>query len=339
MKRSIIIAEAGVNHNGDINLAKQLINVAAQAGADYVKFQTFRAEKLVSKEAQKADYQNRNFQEEDNSQYGMLKKLELSEEDHHILLAHAVNKGIKFLSTGFDEDSIDFLEKLGVDIFKIPSGEITNYPYLQHIAQKGKPVILSTGMSTMDEIGEAIEVLISSGVSRANLTVLHCTTEYPAPLAEVNLRAMTQIGEVFGVKIGYSDHTPGIEVPIAAAALGAAVIEKHFTLDRELPGPDHKASLEPMELSAMIKSIRNVELALGSPEKVVTPSEEKNRAVARKSIFVAHDLHSGHILKQEDLVMKRPGNGISPMRLNQVLGKELVKEVRADAMLQYDFLK
>lgn len=339
MSKSIIIAEAGVNHNGDLDLARQLINVAADAGADYVKFQTFKADKLVSKEAKKADYQSKNFREEDDSQLGMLKKLELSEADHYALLAHAKEKGIKFLSTGFDEDSVDFLNQLGIEVFKVPSGEITNYPYLKHIARKGKPVILSTGMSTLEEIQEAIDVLLSFGVLKEHLTVLHCTTEYPAPLAEVNLRAMVTIGETFGVKIGYSDHTPGVEVPLAAVALGATVIEKHFTLDRTLPGPDHKASLEPEELRYMIKSIRNIELAFGVPEKVVTPSEEKNRAVARKSIFIARDLSSGHILRQEDLVMKRPGNGISPMRLEQVLGRELLIDVKADTLLQFNFLK
>jgi N-acetylneuraminate synthase/N,N'-diacetyllegionaminate synthase len=339
MSKSIIIAEAGVNHNGDLNLAKQLIDVAADAGADYVKFQTFKAEKLVSKEAKKAEYQSKNFLEEDDSQFGMLKRLELREEDHYMLQDYAKEKQIKFLSTGFDEESVDFLDQMGMDLFKIPSGEITNYPYLKHIAQKGKAVVLSTGMSTMAEIKEAIEVLLKFGVSKDALTVLHCTTEYPAPLAEVNLRAMVAIGEEFNVKIGYSDHTTGVEVPMAAVALGATVIEKHFTLDRAFPGPDHKASLEPGELKYMVQCIRNIELALGSPEKVVTSSEEKNRAVARKSIFVSKDLNKGHKLKSGDLVMKRPGNGISPMQAEQLLGKELVADVKADTMLQYELLK
>jgi N-acetylneuraminate synthase/N,N'-diacetyllegionaminate synthase len=339
MSKSIIIAEAGVNHNGDLNLAKQLIDVAADAGADYVKFQTFKAEKLVSKEAKKAEYQSKNFLEEDDSQFGMLKKLELSEEDHYTLQKYAKEKQIKFLSTGFDEESVDFLDQMGMDLFKIPSGEITNYPYLKHIAQKGKAVVLSTGMSTKAEIKEAIDVLLMFGVSKDELTVLHCTTEYPAPLAEVNLKAMVGIGEEFGVKIGYSDHTPGVEVPIAAVALGATVIEKHFTLDRALPGPDHKASLEPGELMYMVQCIRNIELALGSPEKVVTPSEEKNRAVARKSIFLSKDQKKGHKLMEGDLVMKRPGSGISPMQVEQLVGKELLADVKADTMLQYELFK
>lgn len=339
MNKAIIIAEAGVNHNGDLKLAKQLIDVAAEAGADYVKFQTFKAEKLVSKEAKKADYQILNFQEEGDSQMEMLKKLELTKENHYSLVEYAKGKGIKFLSTGFDEESVDFLHQLGIDFFKIPSGEITNYPYLKHIAQKGRPVVLSTGMSSMVEIQEAVNVLFKFGVSRDELTVLHCTTEYPAPLDEVNLKAMITIGEELRVKIGYSDHTQGIEVPLAAIALGATIIEKHFTIDNSLPGPDHKASLEPDELKNMVRSIRNIESALGISEKVVTDSEAKNRDIARKSIFISKRLPKGHKLQLEDLVMKRPGNGISPMRVESILGKEILLDVEVDTLLQLDFLK
>lgn len=339
MSHTIIIAEAGVNHNGDMKLAEQLIDVAAAAGADYVKFQTFKAEKLVSREAKKADYQLNNFKQESDSQLEMLKSLELTEENFFSLLAYANTKGIKFLSTGFDEESINFLDQLGIDFFKVPSGEITNYPYLRHIAQKGRPVVLSTGMSTMPEIQEAVNVLLKFGVPKHNLTVLHCTTEYPAPLDEVNLKAMITLGEELGIKFGYSDHTQGIEVSLAAAALGAAVIEKHFTLDRLLPGPDHKASLEPDELRNMVRSIRNIEIALGQSNKIVTLSEAKNRDIARKSIFVARALQKGHRLQDEDLVMKRPGNGISPMLLESIVGQELLVNVEADTLLQFDYLK
>jgi N,N'-diacetyllegionaminate synthase len=339
MKKTIIIAEAGVNHNGDLMLAKQLVDVAAEAGADYVKFQTFKTDKLVSKIATKADYQIKNFNEVGNSQMEMLRKLELSAEDHLILLEHANGKGIKFLSTGFDEDSVDFLYNLGIDLFKIPSGEITNLPYLRHVAQKGRPVVLSTGMSTMAEIQDAVDVLLQFGVAKNDLTILHCTTEYPAPFEDVNLKAMNTICEEFGVNVGYSDHTQGIEVPLAAVALGAKIIEKHFTLDKRLPGPDHKASLEPAELMWLVKSIRNIETALGRPEKVVTASEFKNLVVARKSIFLSKELKKGDTIKLKDLVMKRPGSGISPMKIETVIGKELLIDVEADTLLQYHFLK
>lgn len=338
LNKTLIIAEAGVNHNGDINLAKQLIDVAAEAGADFVKFQTFKADKLVSKEAKKADYQAKNLNDGDTSQYNMLRKLELSEEQHHELLHYSTSKGIKFLSTGFDEESVDFLDQLGIELFKIPSGEITNLPYLQHIAKKGKPVILSTGMANLSEIEAALSVIEEAG--QKEITILHCNTEYPTPMQDVNLKAMNTIGDAFKVKIGYSDHTLGIEVPIAAVALGATVIEKHFTTDRSLPGPDHKASLEPNELKAMVSAIRNIEKALsGDGRKKPTASELKNRGVGRKSIHLKLDCQEGHKLTEKDLIMKRPGHGISPMEIFHVLGKSLNSRVKAGDMLVWSNLK
>lgn len=320
--KTLIIAEAGVNHNGSFEIARQLIDAAAASGADYVKFQTFKANKLVSRYSKKAEYQIRNTGEEDDSQYQMLKKLEMPLEWHTQLIGHALKKGIRFLSTGFDEESVDFLAELGIDLFKIPSGEITNRPYLEHIAAKGKPVILSTGMATLQEIEDAIEVMTVVGLDKKNISVLHCNTEYPTPMKDVNLTAMHTIGEKLGVVTGYSDHTLGIEVPIAAVARGAAIIEKHFTLDRNMPGPDHRASLEPAELAAMVSAIRNIELAVsGSGEKLPSESEEKNKVIARKSIHINKRLEKGHIVSKEDLEMKRPGDGISPMRMNEIIGK------------------
>jgi N,N'-diacetyllegionaminate synthase len=319
----IIIAEAGVNHNGDLEMAKQLVDAAAEAGADYVKFQTFRADKIVSKTAEKAIYQARNT-ESGGSQFDMLKKLEMPHDWHFILKDYAKQKGISFLSTGFDEDSIDFLQELGCDLFKIPSGEITNKPFLRHIAAKGKPVILSTGMCIMEDITAAMDVLISEGVSKRMITVLHCNTEYPTPMTDVNLLAMNVIRDTLGVNVGYSDHTLGIEVPVAAVALGASVIEKHFTLDKNLPGPDHRASLEPLELKAMVTAIRNTEQAIsGTGVKEPSIAELANRLVARKSIHLKHPLEAGHILRSEDLEMKRPGDGISPMNMEQVIGRSI----------------
>jgi N,N'-diacetyllegionaminate synthase len=339
-KKVIIIAEAGVNHNGDIQLAKQLIKVAAEAGADYVKFQTFKADKLVSKEAQKANYQSVNIGDGDNSQYNMLKKLELLEEYHFELLDYANENNIKFLSTGFDEESLDFLEKLGVDLYKIPSGEITNYPYLKHIAQKRKPVIISTGMATLGEIDNALDVLKEGGAKLEDITVLHCNTDYPTKYEDVNLNAMLTIQQAFKVNIGYSDHTLGIEVPIAAVALGAKVIEKHFTLDRNMPGPDHKASLEPVELIAMVSAIRNIENALsGNGRKEPTKSELLNKSVARKSIHLKESLSSGEIIKASKLEMKRPGDGISPMDLHKVVGLKLNSALEAGVKLQWKHLQ
>jgi N,N'-diacetyllegionaminate synthase len=336
VSRVTIIAEAGVNHNGEIAKAKQLIDVAAAAGADYVKFQTFKADKLVSTEAKKAAYQAKNINDGDDSQYGMLKKLELSEEDHHILKEYARKAGIKFLSTGFDEDSLDFLDSLGIDFFKVPSGEITNYPYLQHIASKKKPVLLSTGMSSLGEIEQALDVLTAAGVSIENIGVLHCNSQYPTPFEDVNLSAMLSIRDAFKIRVGYSDHTLGIEIPIAAVALGATVIEKHFTLDRNLPGPDHKASLEPGELTHMVKSIRNVELALqGDGRKRPSASEAPNKSLVRKSIHLAIDKKEGDVLSKSDLIMKRPGDGISPMLIDLVIGKKVSKNLAAGEKLTW----
>ena len=319
MSRTIIIAEAGVNHNGDINIAKRLIDVAADAGVDYVKFQTFKANKIVTKQAKRADYQNKNTKNLD-TQYEMLKKLELNEDLHHILIKYCNDKGIKFLSTGFDLDSLEFLHKIGIRLAKIPSGEITNYPYLKKVAQLFSEVVLSTGMSDMDDINKALAILLKFGVKKENITILHCNTEYPTPMSDVNLKAMLHIQKELDVKVGYSDHTMGIEVPIAAVALGARVIEKHFTLDKAMDGPDHKASLEPAELQAMVKAIRNIELAIsGSGEKEVSESEMKNIIVARKSIHLNNAMKAGQQIQKKDLVMKRPGDGISPMKIERPL--------------------
>ncbi|MBC7568933.1 MAG: N-acetylneuraminate synthase [Spirosoma sp.] len=337
MNRTLIIAEAGVNHNGSLDLAKTLIDVAADAGADIVKFQTFKAENLVSKAAQKAAYQVGNMPEDaDTSQFGMLKKLELSEADHHALIAHCHERNIRFLSTAFDLESLDFLVSLGINLFKIPSGEITNLPYLRKIGSFGGRVIASTGMATMDDISAMLTVLEQAGTPRSQITILHCNTEYPSPFADVNLRAMQTIGDTFGVSVGYSDHTSGIEVPIAAVALGATVIEKHFTLDRSLEGPDHLASLEPDELKQMVWSIRHIEAALGDGIKRPTPSEAKNRVVARKSIHLSHDLPAGHVLTESDLTMKRPGSGISPMQTDALMGRQLTRNLPADHLLTWE---
>lgn len=336
MNRVLIIAEAGVNHNGSIQLAKQLIDVAAEAGVDFVKFQTFNADKLVKKNAPKAEYQLKNMSDGDDSQYNMLKQLELSENDHIELLEHAHDLGVKFLSTGFDEESIDFLDKIGIPLFKIPSGEITNKPYLQHIAKFGKPTILSTGMAELFEIEQAIEVLVNGGIPKSEITVLHCNTEYPTPMEDVNLHAMNTIQKALGVQVGYSDHTLGIEVPIAAAALGATVIEKHFTLDRNLPGPDHLASLEPEELKAMVKAIRNIELALsGDGFKAPSASEIKNRVVARKSIVAATFIPKGTAFNEKNLTTKRPGSGISPMRWDEALQQVAIRDFQPDEIVEW----
>ncbi len=335
MQKVIIIAEAGVNHNGDLGMAKDLVHAAADAGADFVKFQTFKADKLVSKAAKKAGYQSRNINDGDDSQYTMLKKLEMPEAWHYELIEYASALGIQFLSTGFDEESIDFLDKLGMPFYKIPSGEITNKPYLEHIASKGKPIILSTGMADLEEIEAAIGVLIGKGIAREQITVLHCNTEYPTPMSEVNLLAMNSIGSQLNVEIGYSDHTLGIEVPIAAVALGAKVIEKHFTLDRNLPGPDHLASLEPDELKSMVTAIRNIQTAIsGSGTKIPTASELQNKLVGRKSIHYVSDLKAGTVLEKSHFKMMRPGTGISPMDADQYTGKVLATDVEEDQMLK-----
>ena len=336
----IIIAEAGVNHNGDINLAKKLIEEAAHSGADYVKFQTFKAKNLVSKTAQKADYQIKNTNGGDDSQFQMLKNLEMPFEWHFELKDYAEKLGIKFLSTGFDEEAINFLNKLGVDLFKIPSGEITNKPYIIDVAEKGKPIILSTGMATLEEVIVAVDVLVAHGITKKMITVLHCNTEYPTPMQDVNLMAMLHIKSQLGVEVGYSDHTLGIEVAVAAVALGAIVIEKHFTLDKNMDGPDHLASLEPKELKMMVQSIRNVELAIsGTGFKEPSDSEVKNRIVARKSIHLKKDVFAGHIILFSDLIMKRPGDGISPMKVELVIGKRVNWDLKKGDKLKIKDLK
>lgn len=337
MNHTIIIAEAGVNHNGSLVLAKKLIDAAVEAGVDYVKFQTFNAHLLVSKSAQKADYQKVNAQKEE-SQFEMLKKLELSWEDHLELIYYCQAKNIQFFSTAFDLASLDLLSELGFQLYKIPSGEITNLPYLRKVAELAKEVILSTGMCTLEEIEEAIQVLTAGGILQENITVLHCNTEYPTPMKDVHLLAMNEIGNKFQVKVGYSDHTLGIEIPIAAVALGAKVIEKHFTLDRNMEGPDHQASLEPTELKAMVSAIRNIELALGSGIKKPSDSELKNIYIARKSIHLKRDKNKGDVLTEHDLDMLRPGNGISPMRMDELIGKFFAKDLLAGHQLTLDDL-
>lgn len=320
MNHVLIIAEAGVNHNGSIQIAKQLIDKAVEANVDIIKFQTFKSEKLVSKAAKQAEYQQHNIGKKDEGQLAMLKKLELSVENHNELIQYCNERNIRFFSTAFDMDSIKFLHSLNLGLWKVPSGEITNYPYLKMIGSYHEPVILSTGMCELTDIEDALNVLIIEGVEKDDITVLHCNTEYPTPFQDVNLKAMLNIAEKFGVKIGYSDHTNGIEVPIAAVALGATVIEKHFTLDRNMEGPDHKASLEPGELKQMVASIRNIEQALGTGHKEISASERKNIEIARKSIVAARDIKFGELLTEENLTVKRPGNGINPMRWNEVVG-------------------
>jgi N,N'-diacetyllegionaminate synthase len=333
MSKVFIIAEAGVNHNGSLELAKKLIDVAVEAAADAVKFQTFKADKLVSKHAQKADYQKQTTST-DEFQYEMIKKLELDENAHRVLIDYCRNKGIMFLSTPFDHDSIDLLNSFQMAIFKIPSGEITNLPYLRHIGRLGKEVILSTGMANLDEVQDALEVLIKAGTSKDKITVLHATTEYPCPINEVNLRAMQTINATFGVKVGYSDHTKGIEVPVAAVVMGACVIEKHFTLDRTMEGPDHKASLEPDELKSMVLAIRHIEQVLGDGVKRPSNSEAKNLKVARKSIVALRDIKIGEIYSINNLTVKRPGNGISPMRWDEVIGYRAPRDFLADELIE-----
>ena len=331
MKRTLILAEAGVNHNGSLKIAKQLALTAKQCGADIVKFQTAKLNSLVSKYAVMAEYQKKNIGRE-MSQQEMLKKLLLTYDEFRELSAYCDEIGIRFLSTPFDLDSIDFLEELGCCMWKIPSGEITNLPYLERIAGTHKKVILSTGMSTLDEVREAVSVLEQNGTGE--ITILHCTTQYPAPFNEVNLKAMLTLRSEFHKEIGYSDHTRGIEIPIAAVALGAAVIEKHFTLDRGLEGPDHKASLEPDELCTMIQLIRNVEKAMGTGEKIYTESEIANKAIARKSIIAACDINKGELLTKANLTTKRPGTGISPMDWYRVLGTRAIRDFQEDTLIE-----
>lgn len=331
MSKIFVIAEAGVNHNGSPEIARKMIDAAVEAGADAVKFQTFKADSLVRKDAQKAAYQQNNAADKSESQYEMLKKLELTEVVHRELIDYCKAKGIMFLSTPFDTDSIRMLVECGISIMKVPSGEITNYPYLREIARTGKPVIMSTGMCELQEVKDAVRVLKESGSNE--ITLLHCNTEYPTPMQDVNLRAMCTLKEELGLPVGYSDHTQGIEVPIAAAAMGAVVIEKHFTLDRNMEGPDHKASLEPEELRAMVQAIRNIEVAMGDGIKRPSASEMKNRDVARKSIVAKMNIRKGEVFTEENLTAKRPGNGISPMQWNDVIGLKADKDYEQDEMI------
>jgi N,N'-diacetyllegionaminate synthase len=332
-RHTLVIAEAGVNHNGDPELAKRLIDAAAHAGADLVKFQTFSADRLVTASAAKADYQTRTTDAAE-PQHAMIRRLELSRPVHETLIAHCRERGIGFFSTAFDIPSLDLLAELGLDRFKIPSGEITNLPYLRHVGGFGKPLILSTGMATLGEIEAAIDVLETAGTPRERITVLHCNTAYPTPMQDVNLRAMLAIRDAFGVAVGYSDHTAGIEVPIAAVALGATVIEKHLTLDRNLPGPDHKASLEPDEFAAMVRAVRNIELALGDGIKRPSPSEAKNKPIARKSIVAAAPIRAGETFTADNLAVKRPGTGLSPMRWDEVVGRRADQNYEMDDLIK-----
>ena len=331
--KTLIIAEAGVNHNGDLSLARQLIDVALSAGADSVKFQTFTADKLVTTNAKKADYQNKTTGEVE-SQHAMVRKLELNGESHKMLIKYCEEKKIQFLSTGFDIDSIDLLVELGLERFKIPSGEITNLPYLRHIGELGKSVILSTGMATLDEIEMALNILESAGTPRKQITVLHCNTEYPTPMIDVNLQAMTTIRDTFGVEVGYSDHTLGIEVATAAVALGATVIEKHLTLDRNLSGPDHRASIEPDEFKNMVTAIRNIEAALGDGVKRPSASESKNISIARKSLVASCAIKSGEIFSENNISAKRPGTGLSPMLWDKVIGSKAPRSFSPDELIE-----
>lgn len=329
----LIIAEAGVNHNGDMALAKKLIDEAVNAGADIIKFQTFSADRLVTRQANKADYQIVTTGDSE-TQYEMLSRLELSKKMHIELIDYCTMRGIEFFSTGFDIKSVDMLASLGATRFKIPSGEIDNLPYLRHIGKFSKPVILSTGMATMGDIEDALDALEKAGTSRHLITLLHCTTEYPTPMNEVNLRAMTNIESAFGVAVGYSDHSEGIEVAVAAAALGATVIEKHFTLDRDLPGPDHKASLSPSELKAMVSSIRNIEIALGDGIKRLTNSEALNKPVARKSLVAIKHIKKGELFSVENISAKRPANGLSPMNWDSIIGRKAARDFLVDELIE-----
>lgn len=331
MNKVFIIAEAGVNHNGDINLAKKLVDAASDAGADAIKFQTFKAGSLVCKSAEKAEYQKENC-EKNESQFDMLKKLELNIEMHKELKEYCSHKNIMFLSTPFDFESIDLLEELNISIYKIPSGEITNYPYLKKIANLKKKVIMSTGMCSLNEIETALNVLKGNGAE--DIVILHCNTDYPTSFKDVNLNAMITIKNKFNIDVGYSDHTLGIEVPIAAVAMGAKVIEKHFTLDKSMEGPDHKASLEPNELKDMVKSIRNIEEALGSYEKQVSESEKKNLNIVRKSIVAKYKIRKGDVFTEYNMTCKRPGSGISPMEWNNIIGQKAIRDFNEDELIE-----
>ncbi len=334
MNKTFIIAEAGVNHNGSLEMAMQLVDAAVAAGADAVKFQTFKAEKVIAANAPKAGYQ-KEATGSDESQLVMLKKLEFDETAHTKLYQYCQHKGIQFLSTPFDLESIDLLNRLGLEIFKIPSGEITNLPYLRKLGALKKQLILSTGMADMGEIEDALDILTVAGTLIGNITILHCNTEYPTPFEDVNLRAMLTIRNAFpGISVGYSDHTKGIEVPIAAVAMGATIIEKHFTLDRNLSGPDHRASLEPHELTAMISDIRNIEKALGTGIKKPSPSELKNKPVVRKSIVAASPIREGETFTEMNITVKRPGTGMSPMRWDEIIGRKAAKPYRRDELIE-----
>lgn len=330
MNRTIVIAEAGVNHNGSYEIACRLVEAAKDAGADYIKFQTFHSENLVSKYAKKADYQVKTTG--DDTQLKMLKQLELSEQDFIQLKDYCLKNEIQFLSTPFDFDSIRFLTRLDIPFWKIPSGEVTNYPYLVALAKTGKPIVMSTGMCELYEIADAIRVLKENG--SGEISLLHCNTEYPTPFEDVNLRAMLTLKSEFGCRVGYSDHTKGIEIPIAAVAMGATIIEKHFTLDRNMEGPDHKASIEPNELKQMVTAIRNVEKAMGSGVKTPSKSERKNMAIARKSIIASRCIQKGEVFTEANITTKRPGNGISPMRWNEVLGQTAKRDFQEDELIE-----
>ena len=333
--RTFLIAEAGVNHNGDMDLARQLIDVAAEAGADAVKFQTFRAERILCRNAPKAGYQLETTASGE-SQFDMIRRLELSKVQHIELMAYCKDRKITFISTPFDKESADLLDKLGVPLFKVPSGEVTNLPFLKEVAHRGKPIILSTGMAYLNEVERAVKTILEAGCT--DLTLLHCTTDYPATFGSVNLNAMATMKQAFRLPVGYSDHTPGIEVAVAAVSMGASVIEKHFTLDRTLPGPDHRASLEPEELKALVRAIRNVEAALGDGIKRPTDREQEMRRIVRKSLVTARDMPVGSIIQHEDLAVKRPGTGLPPDRLDWAVGHRLRKAVAADTPLTEDML-
>jgi len=333
----LIIAEAGVNHNGEIALAKNLIDIASHAGADIVKFQTFKTENILEANAPKAGYQIQTTGIEE-SQFEMVKKFELDFESHIELMEYCKIKNIEFLSSPFDLDSIDVIQRLGLEIFKIPSGELTNLPYLRKIGKIGSMVILSTGMADLAEVESALNILIDSGTNKEDITILHCNTEYPTPFEDVNLNAMLTIRDKLGVDVGYSDHTTGIEIPIAAVALGATIIEKHITINRNLKGPDHKSSLEPHELKNMVTAIRNIEVALGDGIKKPSSSEIANKDIVRKSIHIKKSLPKGHIIESSDLVMKRPGYGISPMLMDSLIGRKLVIDLKSDELLKWDHL-
>lgn len=336
MDKVIIIAEAGVNHNGSLENAFKLVDAAVDAGVDYVKFQTFKADKLVSKSAKKADYQIQNTKDDQGSQLDMLKKLELSHEDHEKLIEYCNKNQIHFFSTAFDLDSLQYLKDIGLTLVKIPSGEITNLPYLRKAAQLFDQVILSTGMCTMEDIANAVQVFKKEGIKDENITILHCNTEYPTPMMDVNLKAMLTIGKEFGTDIGYSDHTLGIEVPIAAVAMGAKMIEKHFTLDNSMEGPDHAASLEPEQLKDMVKAIRNIEKAIsGTGIKEPSDSEMKNIEIARKSIVAKTNIKAGDIFSEDNLTIKRPGSGISPMKWDSVIGRPATRDFQEDELISF----